>query len=71
MKTNFWISKFETLLTNAKSTRETEEIEQRMGALVASFIIGRGFNEEFDAYLEKNPVKKEFVEWRRKKYNLK
>jgi len=62
-KPNHYISMFQPVIDACKTDKDYAKAYERISSCVVGMISGRGLNEDFEAYLEKYPVKKEFVKW--------
>lgn len=66
---NYYIDKYQQLINDCKEAKDYQKAYTRISSANASIILGRGFNQPIDEYLEQNPIKKEFNEWWKSIFN--
>lgn len=61
--TNVYINKYATKLNACETDADFKKFYSECSAAIASLILGKGYNEPFDEYLNKLPSKREFYNW--------
>ncbi len=60
---NFYIDKYTQVINDCKTPIDYQKAYTRIVNNICSIILGRGFNQDIDEYLNENSTKKEFFEW--------